>query len=336
MKFYISLLTTFLFSIANSQIIFFEDFDESANSTTGTDSTNINWNTLTPYSIASSDYFKVVNNKLEAKDTNGPATFETDDISVLCGIDVLVSMDLTETGTMEGSGCSVDYVKFEYSWDSGTTWKSAGDNTYGITTDDVIVTGCSGWISTDTVKGPLLTIDDFTSFSPMICLNNESSSLRIKITIMNTAGSEKHRVDNLKVECSSCNSILPVELISFDGYEYNGNAIIEWVTATEINNDKFELYHSTNAVNWHLINTQLGNGNSNQINKYNVLHPLTNVTNYYILKQIDYNGDYEYSDIIHINVPHIESYEYEYYNILGQPVPETYEGFKVTRLKLQK
>ena len=133
-----------------------------------------------------------------------------------------------------------------------------------------------------------------------------------------------------------CASVLPVELISFDGYEYNGNAIIEWVTATEINNDKFELYHSTDAVNWHLINTQLGNGNSNQINKYNVLHPLTNVTNYYILKQIDYNGDYEYSDIIHINVPHIESYEYEYYNILGQPVPETYEGFKVTRLKLQK
>ena len=133
-----------------------------------------------------------------------------------------------------------------------------------------------------------------------------------------------------------CASTLPVELISFEGYEYRGNAIIEWATATEINNDMFELYHSTDALKWNLINTQMGSGNSNEINEYNATHPITNVINYYRLKQIDFDGEFEYSNIISINIPQSSDYEYEYFNILGQPVLKSYKGFKVTRIKLQK
>ena len=327
MKFYTLLLTTFLFSILNSQVIFFEDFDESSNSTTGTDSTGISWSTLTPYSVASSDYFEVISNRLEAKDTNGPATFETDNISVSCGGDVLVTMDLTETGTMEGSGCSVDYVKFEYSWDNGTTWKSIGDDTYGITTNDVIVTGCSGWIPSDTVKGPLLTIDDFTSFSPTLCLDVESSSLKLKVTIMNTAGSEIHRVDNIRAECYNCSTTLPVELLYFDAFPSNNQyAQLEWATATEINNDGFEVLRSTNGIDFEYIAWISGNGNQTSTHKYSYedYSIETGITYYYRLKQIDYDGQYEYFNIESVKLSGPLDKEYseilsvKYYSYLGK------------------
>jgi len=130
-----------------------------------------------------------------------------------------------------------------------------------------------------------------------------------------------------------CASTLPVELISFEGHEYRGNAIVEWVTATEINNDKFELYHSTDAIYWNLVSTQLGNGNSNQINEYSAVHKLNHLNNYYQLKQIDFNGDYEYSEIIFIKADNPEKYKYKYFNLLGQPVPLDYKGFKIKKLQ---
>ncbi len=97
---------------------------------------------------------------------------------------------------------------------------------------------------------------------------------------------------------------LPVELISFNANENNNNQVdVTWSTATEINNNYFEEYRSTDATNWEFLERVTGAGNSNMLNNYHVLDPLpANGINYYLLKQIDFNGDVTDFEITSVNV----------------------------------
>ena len=180
MKFYTLLLTVLIFSIANSQNIFFEDFqDEANNSTSGTDSTGVSWSTSAPF--ASTGFFKIKNNKLVAKHTRGQATFETDTISVSCLDDILVTLDLRENGALEQIGCIADYTKFEYSWDNGTTWDAIGDPVYGTINDDILDYGCVNEV--DTIRGPFLTLGDFPVHSAAICIPVNGTAVKLRLIV---------------------------------------------------------------------------------------------------------------------------------------------------------
>mgnify|MGYP003678539397 FL=1 len=129
-----------------------------------------------------------------------------------------------------------------------------------------------------------------------------------------------------------CASTLPVELLYFGGYEYKSNGMISWATGTEVNNDRFELYHSMDAIEWEMVHTQLGQGNSNVTNEYTAVHKLSNGVNYYQLKQIDYDGQNELFDIISIAYNVEDSIQEVFYNLLGQPVGRDFRGFKISNL----
>ncbi|PLX21191.1 MAG: hypothetical protein C0599_08190, partial [Salinivirgaceae bacterium] len=95
---------------------------------------------------------------------------------------------------------------------------------------------------------------------------------------------------------------LPIELLSFNGVAIDGKVELTWRTATELNNDYFEVQHSTDAVNYTSIGTVAGNGTSLEINDYNFTHNTPfNGINYYRLKQVDYNGNYEIYQTIAIH-----------------------------------
>lgn len=98
-----------------------------------------------------------------------------------------------------------------------------------------------------------------------------------------------------------CNTPLPVELLDFygEGKEYYNQ--LHWITASEINNDYFTIEKSNDASNFYEIGIVLGAGNSNKMIKYQLADEnLIESTNYYRLKQTDYNGDHSYSKIIAI------------------------------------
>ncbi|MCK6648345.1 MAG: T9SS type A sorting domain-containing protein [Bacteroidia bacterium] len=100
----------------------------------------------------------------------------------------------------------------------------------------------------------------------------------------------------------SCTPIvLPIELINFTGKPYGKSNIIEWTTATEINNDYFTLEKSLNGIDFDILTTVKGAGMSSETKNYVVTdpNPFSNIT-YYRLKQTDYNGKYSYSEIIAI------------------------------------
>jgi len=98
---------------------------------------------------------------------------------------------------------------------------------------------------------------------------------------------------------------VPVELIYFDAYATNGaDAQLEWATASELNNDRFEIYRSYDGVNFEYVNTVAGNGTTSEVIKYSLLD--VNAARggevvFYQIKQIDYDGTFEYTEIRKVN-----------------------------------
>lgn len=95
---------------------------------------------------------------------------------------------------------------------------------------------------------------------------------------------------------------LPIELISFTGEKGSNNVELKWETVSELNNDYFTIERSNDGKVFTPIGQKKGAGKSNTLEKYSILdaYPLNEI-NYYRLKQTDYNGDYEYSNIIAVN-----------------------------------
>jgi hypothetical protein len=89
---------------------------------------------------------------------------------------------------------------------------------------------------------------------------------------------------------------LPVELLSFTGKNNAKENVLEWVTATEVNNDFFTLERGTDGYTFEEIATVKGAGNSHTIKSYKSLdkEPLNGI-NYYRLKQTDVDGTVKYA-----------------------------------------
>ncbi|MDP1727772.1 MAG: SBBP repeat-containing protein [Bacteroidota bacterium] len=121
---------------------------------------------------------------------------------------------------------------------------------------------------------------------------------------------------------------LPVKLISFDAKLLsNKQVLLSWQTASETNNDFFEVERrgdpelpgtpgttGTSEDYWDIVGTVKGAGNSNLLRSYafvddiktyaqsSPLSPLSHFTLYYRLKQIDYDGSYTYSKAVAVKL----------------------------------
>jgi hypothetical protein len=91
--------------------------------------------------------------------------------------------------------------------------------------------------------------------------------------------------------------VLPVELLSFTGKQENEKIILNWSTASEMNNDYFTIERSPDGNNWEVIGNLKGTGTTSTPRDYTFADALENTgskTVYYRLKQTDFNGQYEY------------------------------------------
>ncbi len=98
-------------------------------------------------------------------------------------------------------------------------------------------------------------------------------------------------------------SSLPVELSSFKGWNTGSSNTLQWITESELNNERFELERSADGQYFERIATVEGAGTTNETRSY--LHednaPFMGV-NYYRLRQIDYDGTTELSNIVALEV----------------------------------
>jgi hypothetical protein len=96
----------------------------------------------------------------------------------------------------------------------------------------------------------------------------------------------------------------PVQLVSFSAHQKGNGVSLDWSTSQELNNSYFQIERSADgSSNWTVLATINGAGNSQVAKSYNALdaNPLSG-SNYYRLKQVDINGDYEYSRIINVKI----------------------------------
>lgn len=101
---------------------------------------------------------------------------------------------------------------------------------------------------------------------------------------------------------------LPVELTTFTGYNDGDKNILNWITASELNTDRFEIEKSNQPQQWINIGSVQAAGNSNTPRKYtfNDIHPAIG-DNYYRLKMMDLDGTFKYSNVINITVNEVSN-----------------------------
>lgn len=110
---------------------------------------------------------------------------------------------------------------------------------------------------------------------------------------------------NISTGESQC--LLPVELTSFSGLVDGDAVALSWTTASELNNAGFDVEFSTAADGeFSKVGFVPGNGVSEEDISYQFRHTFAGFegqTAYYRLKQVDFDGAFEYSDVVAVNLP---------------------------------
>lgn len=137
--------------------------------------------------------------------------------------------------------------------------------------------------------------------------------------VLRVTESQAHMVKDITVEMTttSCGGVedtatrdgllftataLPVELLSFKAQlESDKTTLLEWKTASEENNEGFDIERSLDGRNWEKIGFVAGHGTtqSQQAYTYRDGAPKSG-KNYYRLLQRDFDGESEYSNVVHI------------------------------------
>ncbi len=94
---------------------------------------------------------------------------------------------------------------------------------------------------------------------------------------------------------------LPVELVYFTGHTRENTIALNWQTSSETNNYGFEIEKSLDGEQWDQIGFIQGGGTTTEVLNYSFIDELPEVgPNYYRLRQVDYTGEFEYSETVNV------------------------------------
>ena len=112
--------------------------------------------------------------------------------------------------------------------------------------------------------------------------------------------------------------VVPVELTSFAATTDNRNVTLNWSTATELNNSGFQVERSSGSA-YEVVGFVAGSGTTTEIRNYNFVDQNVNAGTYsYRLKQVDFDGTFEYSNTIEVEVVGVKEFA------LGQNYPNPF------------
>jgi hypothetical protein len=107
---------------------------------------------------------------------------------------------------------------------------------------------------------------------------------------------------------------VPVELNSFSASISEKTVKLDWSTATETNNSRFDVQRKFGAIEWQTIGSIKGNGTTTQTQHYSFSDDLSNYSASkisYRLKQVDLDGSFSYSNEISVDNSIVSSFELE-------------------------
>lgn len=102
--------------------------------------------------------------------------------------------------------------------------------------------------------------------------------------------------------------VLPIKLSGFTVSREDKRVKLEWSTASEQNNDRYEIQRSSDGKTWSTIASIKGQGTTAASNTYKVYDdsPLSGL-NYYVIKQYDVNGHSYQSEVKILRMPDVKS-----------------------------
>lgn len=96
-------------------------------------------------------------------------------------------------------------------------------------------------------------------------------------------------------------ALLPIVLTKFTSTKKNNEINLDWQTTSELNNSHFEIEQSTDSKTWKAIGKATGAGTTDEVQNYSYTDKTPNQgINYYRLKQVDYDGAFDYSSIVSV------------------------------------
>lgn len=324
-----------LISPNQAQSIFSEFFDET--NTSGTSVEGINWSCSTfchPGGTFTSNGSALVCNNPKEVVSWSTASFDISEVyEMQISIDFEVEGDLegncnlgascecaaatTQTTAECGTISSFDFIDFGYRIDGGplfvipdqlgcssnpiTCVPACGSGPFGSC--DVSANGIHTYYG-DCLSGVVDDLDmNGGNGTALINLTHtvdvsSGSNLELIFTMMNGASTEFFRLLSVSVTAT----VLPVALTDFSARIEDRQVILDWQTASEFNNAHFEIEHSSSMNGFKTIGFVDGSDNTHTTSNYQFYHNHPSPgNNLYRLKQVDYDGQYEYSNLVKVN-----------------------------------
>jgi hypothetical protein len=149
----------------------------------------------------------------------------------------------------------------------------------------------------------------------------------IQITIGSTTYTGAQFPDIVAAGGANAMGVLPIELAAFSATAGKGHIKLTWMTASEINNDYMAIEHSSDGRYFEEVGQVAGAGNSQIAQSYKFIHGAPQAgTNYYRIKQVDFDGQSTYHPVIAVSFTDRESQIIAYPNPVSEVLTIQFQG----------
>ncbi len=246
---------------------------------------------------------------------NSGATYTT---VLCCGADCFTPMCTIAANTSSAGGGGGPGSSGSGGMDGGSTGFTGGSAPCGVTID-AVTTDCSdgffvGQIFTTVSGAASITgyrINGTSNTSPYFMSPGSPGTYPFVVdyTCSGVAASDS---GNFYVD-DPCPGAVPITLIYFKAKKRNRSIALQWSTGQEINSKGFIVQKLINGQ-WTEIGFVDSKGDSNEVQEYDFIDSNLISKNYYRLKQIDFDGQFTYSEIAVVSYKEIEQHVILYPN----------------------
>lgn len=276
--------------------------------------------TVTSYTEIGTDYQSSYNNALKLGYHVGP-TIDHDNHATTFGRTtqgrtVVLATSLTKSNIADAYRNMRFYASDDYNlkvtYKIGTKYMGSITTQVGTPTISVTIVDDDGEIPSSikiksgtpgsgTTPGTLTTV---TNTNTLTYTDNSLANGSTKYYYIEILQADGHRALTSPIWYTRDDASLPITLTRFTAQTKSDNKIeLQWTTASEYNNDRFEIERSTDGSNFTVIGNVKGKLNSKEITEYTFVDENASAgINYYRLNQIDRDGANTYSDLVAANV----------------------------------